>query len=73
MADEMNISPSNPTTIMKGITFADNDRVFVKAVLSGMDKTLNAFVLRVDTSSPYTFLTEEIIKALGNETSRFTR
>jgi hypothetical protein len=63
-ADEIIISPSNPTATMNGITFADNDRIFVRAVLSAKGKSTNAFML-VDTSSPYTFLTEETIKAVG--------
>ena len=63
-ADPIIISPSNPTTTMNGIRFADHRRVFVKAVLSSKGKAVNAFML-VDTSSPYTFLTEETIMALG--------
>jgi predicted aspartyl protease len=60
------ISPSNPTTTMNGIQFADHRRVFVRAVVSSKGKAVNAFML-VDTSSPYTFLTEETIMALGLE------
>jgi hypothetical protein len=63
-ADPIIISPSTPPTTMNGITFADDRRVFVRAVLSSMGKSMNAFML-VDTSSPYTFLTEETITALG--------
>ena len=63
-ADEIIISPSNPTATMNGITFADDLRVFVRAVLSAKGKSTNVFML-VDTSSPYTFLTEETIKAVG--------
>ena len=63
-ADEVIISTSNPTTTMNGTVFADNRRVFVRAVLSAKGKSLSVFML-VDTTSPYTFLTEETIKALG--------
>ena len=63
-ADEVIISASNPTTTMNGIVLANNYRVFVRAVMTAKGKSMNVFML-VDTTSPYTFLAEETIKALG--------
>jgi len=51
-------------TTMKGVTFGEQDRVLVRAVLSSRGKFVNAIML-VDTASPFTFLTEETFKALG--------
>jgi hypothetical protein len=48
---------------LKGIIFGYHSRVLVMALLS-KKKSTNAIV-RVDTGSPYTFLTEETFKAIG--------
>jgi hypothetical protein len=48
---------------LKGIIFGPYSRVFVMALLS-KKKSINA-IMRVDTGSRYTFLTEETFKAIG--------
>ena len=53
----------NVAYTLKGIIFGYHSRVLVMALLS-KKKSTNA-IMRVDTGSPYTFLTEETFKAMG--------
>ena len=54
---------SSAPSVLTGVTYGDYQRVLVKAVIV-YRKALNVIMI-VDTGSPYTFLTEETLKALG--------
>ena len=54
---------SSAPTVLAGVTYGDYQRVLVKAVVA-YRKALNVIML-VETGSPYTFLTEETLKAIG--------
>ena len=58
-----NYNQSSAPTTLTGVTYGDYQRVLVKAVVAYRN-ALNVIML-VDTGSPYTFLTEETLKAIG--------